>query len=109
MTPNELSKATQAVDVIVVGGGIGGLAAVALTKKGLLIRVLERAAEFGEIGAGLQIATNCTRILDQWGLLDEVKSLGVLPQNIVMKDALDGSELSRLDLADVEAREARAG
>lgn len=105
MTPNDLSKATSAVDVIVVGGGIGGLAAaVALTQKGLRVRVLERAAEFGEVGAGLQIAPNCTRILDQWGLLGEVKSLGVLPQNIVMKDALDGSELSRLDLAEVEDR-----
>lgn len=105
MTRNALSKATSAVDVIVVGGGIGGLAAaVALTQKGLRVRVLERAPEFGEVGAGLQIAPNCTRILDQWGLLDEVKSLGVLPKNIVMKDAVDGSELSRLDLAETEAR-----
>ncbi|AXG14749.1 FAD-dependent oxidoreductase [Intrasporangium calvum] len=105
MTPNALSKATSAVDVLVVGGGIGGLAAaVALTQKGLRVRVLERAAEFGEVGAGLQIAPNCTRILDQWGLLDEVKSLGVLPRNIVMKDAVDGSELTRLDLAATEAR-----
>ncbi|WP_221629374.1 FAD-dependent oxidoreductase [Humibacillus xanthopallidus] len=93
------------VDVIVVGGGIGGLAnALALTQKGLRVRVLERAAEFGEVGAGLQIAPNCTRILEHWGLLDEVRSLGVLPENIVMKDAVDGSELTRLDLKDVEAR-----
>ncbi|HET7398857.1 MAG TPA: FAD-dependent oxidoreductase [Intrasporangium sp.] len=92
-------------DVVVVGGGIGGLStALALTQKGLRVRVLERAAEFGEVGAGLQIAPNCTRILARWGLLEEVKSLGVLPRNIVMKDAVDGSELSRLDLADVEAR-----
>lgn len=94
-----------APDVIVVGGGIGGLAnALALTRKGLRVRVLERAAEFGEVGAGLQIAPNCTRILEHWGLLDEAKSLGVLPENIVMKDAVDGSELTRLDLKDVEAR-----
>ena len=39
------------------------------------------------MGAGLQLAPNCTRILDTWGLLDEVKALGVLPENIVMKDA----------------------
>jgi len=93
------------VDVVVVGGGIGGLSnALALTRKGLRVRVLERAAEFGEVGAGLQIAPNCTRILEHWGLLDEVRSLGVLPENIVMKDAVDGSELTRLDLKDVEAR-----
>ena len=40
-------------DVIVVGGGIGGLsAAFALARKGLSVRVLERSAEFGEVGAG---------------------------------------------------------
>ncbi|GAA2209530.1 3-hydroxybenzoate 6-hydroxylase [Nonomuraea monospora] len=92
-------------DVVVVGGGIGGLSnALALTRKGLRVRVLERAQEFGEVGAGLQIAPNCTRILDRWGLLDEITSLGVLPENIVMKDALDGSVLTRLDLHDVERR-----
>lgn len=93
------------VDVIVVGGGIGGLSnAVALAQAGLKVRVLEQAAEFGEVGAGLQIAPNCTRILEQWGLRDEVVSLGVTPANIIMRDALDGTELSRLDLIDVRER-----
>ena len=92
-------------DVLVVGGGIGGLSnALALTRKGLRVRLLERAAEFGEVGAGLQIAPNCTRILDSWGLLDEVLSLGVRPDNLVMKDAVDGSVLTRLDLADAKQR-----
>jgi 3-hydroxybenzoate 6-monooxygenase len=92
-------------DVLVVGGGIGGLAnALALSRKGLRVRVLERASRFGEVGAGLQIAPNCTRILDSWGLLDEVLSLGVRPENLVMKDAVDGSVLTRLDLADAEQR-----
>jgi 2-polyprenyl-6-methoxyphenol hydroxylase-like FAD-dependent oxidoreductase len=92
-------------DVIVVGGGIGGLsAAFALTRKGLHVRVLERAGEFGEVGAGLQLAPNCTRILDDYGLLDEAKKLGVLPANMVMKDALDGSVLTSLDLADANRR-----
>ncbi|MGK5112909.1 MULTISPECIES: FAD-dependent oxidoreductase [unclassified Geodermatophilus] len=93
------------VDVLVVGGGIGGLSnALALTRKGLRVRVLERAAEFGEVGAGLQIAPNCTRILDSWGLLDEVLSLGVRPENLVMKDAVDGTVLTRLDLTDARER-----
>lgn len=100
-----MSTDTTAADVVIVGGGIGGLSnALALAQKGLKVRVLERAAEFGEVGAGLQIAPNCTRILDHWGLLDEVKSLGVLPENIVMKDALDGKDLTRLDLHDLEKR-----
>lgn len=92
-------------DVVIVGGGIGGLAsAYALTRKGLAVRVLEAAPAFGEVGAGLQIAPNCTRILDDWGLLNEVISLGVLPENIIMRDAEDGHELTRLDLADVKKR-----
>ena len=93
-------------DVIVVGGGIGGLsAAFALTRRaGLRVRVLERAPEFGEVGAGIQIAPNCTRILDSYGLLDEAKKLGVLPASMVMRDALDGTVLTSLDLADLERR-----
>jgi 3-hydroxybenzoate 6-monooxygenase len=99
------TQAPQTPDVIVVGGGIGGLsAAVALTRKGIRVRVYEKAATFGEVGAGLQIAPNCTRILDDYGLLDEVKSLGVLPTSMVMKDATDASELTRLDLVDLERR-----
>ena len=90
-------------DVVMVGGGIGGLgAALALRRKGLSVRLLERSAEFGEVGAGLQIAPNCTRILDSYGLLDAVSALGVRPENMVMRDAVDGSELTRLDLVDLE-------
>jgi 2-polyprenyl-6-methoxyphenol hydroxylase-like FAD-dependent oxidoreductase len=91
--------------VIVVGGGIGGLsAAFALSRRGLRVRVLERAGQFGEVGAGIQIAPNCTRILGEYALLDEAKQLGVVPQNMVMRDALDGAELTRLDLRDLERR-----
>ncbi|MDT9696859.1 FAD-dependent oxidoreductase [Streptomyces sp. P17] len=92
-------------DVLVIGGGIGGLgSAFALARQGLHVRVLERAKEFGEVGAGLQIAPNCTRILAEYGLLDEAKALGVLPENMVMRDALDSRELTRLDLRDLERR-----
>ncbi|HEY6497515.1 MAG TPA: FAD-dependent oxidoreductase [Trebonia sp.] len=92
-------------DVIVVGGGIGGLsAAFALARKGIKVRVLERSAEFGEVGAGIQIAPNCTRILNAYGLLEEAKELGVLPASMVMKDALDGTVLTSLDLKDMGRR-----
>ncbi|MET8575257.1 FAD-dependent monooxygenase [Streptomyces sp. NPDC005012] len=92
-------------DVIVVGGGIGGLgAAFSLSRQGLRVRLLESAPAFGEVGAGIQLAPNCTRILDDYGLLDEAKSLGVVPDSMVMRDAVDGTELTRLDLRDLEKR-----
>lgn len=92
-------------DVIVVGGGIGGLAAAySLSRQGLSVRVLEQAAAFGEVGAGIQLAPNCTRILDDFGLLEEATSLGVVPDAMVMRDAVDGSELTRLDLRDLGRR-----
>ncbi|MBL8932867.1 MAG: FAD-dependent monooxygenase [Kineosporiaceae bacterium] len=94
---------SQRPDVIVIGGGIGGLsAAAALSRKGIRVRLYERSSAFGEVGAGLQIGPNCTRILNEYGLLEEAISLGVLPEAMIMKDAIDGSELTRLDLLDLE-------
>jgi len=53
---------------------------------------------------GLTADQCCTRILNDFGLLDEVLALGVRPESMVMKDAVDGRELTRLDLGDLEAR-----
>lgn len=85
--------------VIVVGGGIGGLsAALALRSRGIDVTLLERADEFGEVGAGLQLAPNATRILDEWGLLGETMRQGFEPRSLVLKDAVSGDELTRQDL-----------
>ena len=87
-----MNTASAEPDVIVVGGGIGGLStAYALATAGRRVRVLEQSPAFGELGAGLQLAPNATRILREWGVLDEVVAAGVLPRRLVLKDALDGS------------------
>ncbi|BDH55447.1 FAD-dependent monooxygenase [Tsukamurella sp. PLM1] len=85
--------------VIVAGGGIGGVAsALALSKRGAEVTVLESAPEFGEVGAGLQIGPHGSRILQEWGVFDEVVARGVLPKNLVFRDAITAEELTRLDL-----------
>jgi salicylate hydroxylase len=92
-------------EAIIIGGGIGGLScAVGLCRQGVRVRLYEKSAEFGEVGAGLQLAPNCTRILSDYGLLAEAVRLGVVPEHMRMLDALEGGELTRLDLADARRR-----
>ena len=87
------------VPLLVVGGGIGGLAtALAVARAGRRVHVIEKSPEFTEIGAGLQRAPNATRMLDRLGLLDSVLTLATCPRNLVMMDAVTGSPLTRLDL-----------
>ena len=90
---------------ILVGGGIGGLAAaLMLSRSGLRTRVLERANEFAEIGAGLQLAPNATRLLRQYGLLDDLLETAVMPRRLVAMNALTGQQLTTLDLQRVRSR-----
>jgi 3-hydroxybenzoate 6-monooxygenase len=85
--------------ILIVGGGIGGLAtALALARGGLAAHVIEKAAEFTEIGAGLQLAPNATAVLDRLGVLDEVRSHAVHPSRLVWMDAITGAPLTAIDL-----------
>ena len=64
---------------VVVGGGIGGLAtAIALSGRGWDVRVLERAPEFAEVGAGISLWSNALRALEAIGpgIADKVRGLG---------------------------------
>ncbi|ARK32606.1 FAD-dependent monooxygenase [Halalkalibacter krulwichiae] len=84
-------------EVVIVGGGIGGLAAACgLGKLGKKVTLLEQAEEFGEVGAGLQVGPNGLRALDTLGVLDEVYKHAVFPRRHVFKDAITGKELSAL-------------
>ena len=88
-------------EVIVVGGGIGGLAAAyGVAKLGKSVTVIEQAPEFGEVGAGLQVGPNGLRALDALGVLEEVYKLAVFPRRHVFMDALDGKELSAVQFGD---------
>ena len=79
---------------IVVGGGIGGLAAaVALSQQGVHVTVLEQATELGEIGAGVQLGPNAFAALDSLGVGENARKRAVFTERLIMMDAVDGSEV----------------
>ncbi|MDQ0571702.1 salicylate hydroxylase [Variovorax paradoxus] len=87
--------------ILVVGGGIGGLAtALALSRGHHRVDVFEQAAAFGEIGAGIQIGPNVTRRLHQLGLAEGLEAIAACPEALVVRSAGSGSELARLPLGD---------
>jgi salicylate hydroxylase len=91
-------------EVLVAGGGIGGLAAaLAARRAGWEARVLEQAAAFSEVGAGLQLGPNATRILEEWGLLPALEAVAWRPDQVRVRDAVDGRELAKLALGDAIA------
>ncbi|GAA2923159.1 FAD-dependent monooxygenase [Streptomyces enissocaesilis] len=85
--------------IAVVGGGIGGLAAaLAIARAGHHVTLVEQAARFGEIGAGLQLAPNASLALEELGVLPAVQRTAVAPPQLVMMDALTGDQVASLDL-----------
>ncbi len=90
--------------IVVVGGGIGGLAAaVALHRRGREVVVLERAAEFTEIGAGLSLWPNAMRALAALGLAEQVRALGAVEAAGGVRDRA-GRWLTRTSNAEIERR-----
>jgi salicylate hydroxylase len=72
--------AASADHVIVIGGGIGGLsAALALLRRGIDVTVYEQSAELKEVGAGIQVSSNGSRVLYAWGLEDALAGVQVTP------------------------------
>lgn len=63
-----------------MGAGLGGLgAAIALLLTGHNVRVLEAAKEIGEVGAGIQVLPNCSRVLIHFGLEEALKPYATSP------------------------------
>jgi len=84
-------------EILVAGGGIGGLAAaLALALKGRRVRVLEKAPEFGEIGYGIQMGPNVAKMLERLGVREAIEGHAFFPDALIFADALDNSELTRI-------------
>jgi len=94
-----MAKTRNVRPVVIAGGGIGGLAcALALALKGFQALVLEQAQEFGEIGAGIQLAPNAWSALDALKVGEDVKREAVFIERLLMMDGLSGETVIEIPL-----------
>ncbi|WP_230859464.1 FAD-dependent monooxygenase [Actinoplanes aureus] len=96
------------LSVAVIGGGIGGLTAgLSLLRAGCDVHIYERASRLSEVGAGVQVSPNASRLLHRLGLSDALAATGVKPLAWHQRRWDDGRTLLRAPLA--EALEATYG
>ncbi len=87
--------------IVICGGGIGGLsAALSLAKCGFPTVVLERAPAFAEIGAGIQLGPNALHVLATLGILGAVNRTAVLLDRCRLMDAITAAPVAELTIDD---------
>ncbi|MEO5659087.1 MAG: FAD-dependent monooxygenase [Polaromonas sp.] len=87
--------------VLIAGGGIGGLAAaLAASRAGWQVRLHECASLFSEFGAGVQLGPNVMKVLQGWGLQAELARVAAFPHRLQVRDAVSGRELGVLPLGE---------
>ena len=96
---------TNKQQVAVTGGGIAGMAvALALARAGWQPVVFEQAPVFAEVGAGVQLGPNVTRLLRAWGLHEALMASACTPSFLNARRADTGEVLGRLDLQSMTQR-----
>jgi salicylate hydroxylase len=92
--------------ILIVGAGLGGLAAAScLLKAGFDVEVFEQAPALGEVGAGIQMSANPMHVLRHLGLEDDVLRLGVQPGAYVFRLHDTGEVIQEFSLADAHRRQ----
>ena len=87
------------MNVAIIGAGIGGLTAAAcLLRRGHTVRVYEQAHTLGEIGAGIQMSANATKVLNAIGLGETLEAIGVKPQAFEFRRFDTGEHLHRIPI-----------
>jgi salicylate hydroxylase len=95
----ENGRVASSRTIIIAGAGIGGLVtALALAKKGFRAAVIEQSGRLEEIGAGIQLSPNATRVLLSLGLGETLKPHIVAPENIRVRKASSTRVLVRVPL-----------
>ncbi|GBE85599.1 FAD-dependent monooxygenase OpS4 [Sparassis crispa] len=93
-SPVSTRKAELPLHILIVGCGIGGLtAAHCLGLVGHRITILEAAEALGEVGAGIQVSPNVTRLLTRWGLGQALAEIAVKPEAIVFRRYCTGERV----------------
>jgi salicylate hydroxylase len=96
-----VARGETIIRIVVIGAGIGGLAAaLTLGRAGFEVQVFEQAAQLREVGAGVQISPNATRILHRLGLEEPMRRFGVRPRASVVRRWDDGRVITHQPLAD---------
>jgi len=77
--------------VVIIGAGVGGLTlALLLRRRGIVAEVLEQSAELGEVGAGIALSANATRVLEHLGLGESLAQVSAEPTRLTYRDGRDG-------------------
>ncbi|CAF4354075.1 unnamed protein product, partial [Rotaria sp. Silwood2] len=96
-------KAKIPLHVTIVGAGIGGLAAAtACARAGMKVVVYEAAIQLAEVGAGIQIGPNMSRILRRWEILDLLQPQAVPLNALSLRRYANDNELARASMTHVE-------
>lgn len=89
----------ERADIVIAGAGIGGLtAALALARRGIAVRLVERAGRLSEVGAGIQIPPNAARVLIALGLERALERSAVAPDALAVRSGRTGAALQTMPL-----------
>ncbi|OCH84483.1 FAD/NAD-P-binding domain-containing protein [Obba rivulosa] len=98
---DSLPKAPLRLHILIIGCGMGGLAAAyCLGRVGHQVTVLEQATVIGEVGAGIQISPNVSRLLDRWGVGEAMRKVGIRPEAMVFRRYSTGEIVGYARLAE---------
>ncbi|CAD7036986.1 salicylate hydroxylase [Pseudorhizobium halotolerans] len=87
--------------VAVVGAGVAGLtAALSFARHGIACDIFEEAPELREVGAGLQISPNASRILGELGVLPALEATWVEPERIALVSGTSGRNLAHVPVGE---------